>query len=296
MQISIAPLIAQLDQERADLTWMHPIRRMLNAGLLEKQTVMVSYPDLSGTFAGLRSRPDGNLTFHFDDTFDLQVIGTQQPPAVQGSFKTCKDEADYNDAIFRAAWEQNRCASGSVSGIVGKIGQTSDLTVRWQGEFERRLRIPPSIAALHVSFQRGKTDVLAGTWVEANGANSSAIPIRMEGHSAGSDIQQQRYIYRWKGKAPDDVSGAELNIGRLIIENCEQLLLDSDVSARATCQTRVELTKSGEIICGVDPLAQTVQPIFRKQPDGNWVVTNMPYTLPTFSIDATNRPQCSIQR
>lgn len=115
----------------------------------------------------------------------------------------------------------------------------------------------------------------------------SSVPFLAQGRATGSEILQNLYVYTWTDKLPKDVvvNGNALKLGHLVVDSCSQLLLDSETAAKAVCKTHVELTKPAEVIFGSGSTEQSMQAVFGKQPDGNWVTTRVSYSPPQYVIN-----------
>ena len=268
---SIAALTSQIGTELPQRSDSPELQRLIKDGYIVEKTVTVSYPNLAGNFVGSHEINIMGPT-RLDDTFQLQTIASSKPPQVQGSFRTCFG---------------NSCEAGSVSGAVQRNGP-SNLTLSFQ-QRENPIsdRWVTQTRTLNVSLIRGQPDALVGTYSTGNenpfvSAQSSSE--RASGVVAGPDIQQEVYVYSWTPKLPTGtVDGAVLKLGHLVIDSCDQLLLNSETTARATCKTHVKLTKEAELIFGKASTEQPIQPVFGKQPDGGWIGTSVSYTPPQYS-------------
>jgi hypothetical protein len=270
VQTSIGGLTNQLGLEMSAPLQAVGIQRLIQAGYIEERKMTVAYPNFSGHFSGGHDAP---LVGRTQDTLELQAVAATKPPQVQGSFKIC--ESPYS------------CVDGSVNGVIQKNGP-SDLTLSYQTR-DMLSRAPVTVnTTLSVSLSRGASDVLSGVylWGKENmfvGAQRSAF--RVTGRVVGPDIQQEVFVYSWTGKLPKGtVDGAALKLGHLIIDSCEQLLLNSETSAGATCKTQVTLTREAEMVFGSSPTDQPMGVTFGKQPDGTWVVTSVRYTPPPYRL------------
>ena len=249
------------------------VQRVIKEGFLQEKTVPVSYPNFSGTFTGRRGSPGGPGGGSNDSFSDFTNAG--QPPYLNGSFRTCN--VPDPSSFYRPV---NDCSSGNVSGPVQRNGGgPSNFTLVLTNPSPYAFgTMPNSRVPFQASLIRGNPDVIQ--------VNLNGHPIRLEGHVTGPDVQQGIYIYNWTAKLPKDLFvGPFLKLGHLVVESCDHLLLGTETTASATCKTHVKLTKEAEIIFGRRPTNQSVQAAFGKQPDGNWIATQIGgYVPPQYNI------------
>lgn len=205
------------------------------------------------------------------DTIDVQTTSDTRPPSVKGRFTTCFE---------------NGCDVGLVRGEVQRSGP-SILTLAFpeqqRGVISNR---PNPRDQLAVVLERGQPDVLLGQY--QYGRSMVRVPtIYIRAIHVGPnppDIQQSAYVYGWTPTLPKDAfNGSALNLGHLEVDRCEHVLLSSETTATASCQTHVKLTPFAAAVCGDGSTDQTMQASFGKQPDGTWVATNMVYSPPQYA-------------
>ncbi len=268
----IGALTNQLGPEMPQPLQAAGIQRLIQAGYIEERKTMVAYPNLAGQFSGGHEINIMGPT-RLDDTLELRTISTSKPPQVQGSFKTCFG---------------NSCEAGSVNGAIQRNGP-SNLTLSFQ-QRENPIsdRWVTRSRTLNVSLVRGQPDALVGTYYtgqENPFVSAQNSQFRANGRAESGDIQQEVFVYSWTSKLPKDtVQGATLKLGHLVVDACEQLLLNSETTARATCKTHVKMTSESETIFGKGPTDQAMEVAFGKQPDGNWLVTSVSYQPPNYQL------------
>ena len=255
--------------------WSVPdVQRLIKQGYLEEKTVSVSYPNFGGQYSGVHHEVNMFRVYISTpsvDTLDIRTVSTTKPPHVEGQFKTCFE---------------NNCDVGPVSGAVQRNGpSTLTLSFPHQGSgFSNR---PSPHNRLIVALQRGQTDAIVGQYTDAE-SYVVPVPIPIRANHVGPnppDIQQDVYVYIWTNKLPKDtLSGAKLNLGHLVVESCEHLLLASETTATASCKTHVRLTGGAEAIFGNRPTDRLMEASFGKQPDGTWIGTSIKYTPPPYSL------------
>lgn len=264
-----------LDRELTEPLQFASIQRALNQGLIQQKTVAVTYSNFGGQFEGSYFAFDTTgAKYYHPIRLSLQTTATR-PPRVQGIFNI------FNFTTTPAASESFNGLSqrGSIMGEVRRTGP-SILSLTSEPQASDMYRSPPGpeIRPLQATLARGSPDVLVGT---LDGA-----VFRVEGHTSGPDLRQDLYVYSWTERLPNGaVSGSLLKLGHVVVESCEQLLLTSETSAKATCTAHVELTKFAEAIFGSSSTSGPAEFVFGKQPDGDWVTTGVNYVSPTYSID-----------
>ncbi len=73
-------------------------------------------------------------------------------------------------------------------------------------------------------------------------------------------------------KASDARRTAETRkLGRLVVDECRELLLQTDTVATAKCRVHVDLTEAGVAANSNAPTEEEVRVIFRRKPDGTWI-------------------------
>jgi len=110
------------------------------------------------------------------------------------------------------------------------------------------------------------------------------MPFKAAGTS-GPEIHETMYVYTWSAKLPGDaiLNGAVLKAGHLVVDGCQQLLLNSETSASATCQTHVDRTKTAEVILN-SSIAQPMNVVFNKKPDQSWIAVQIGYNAPQYTV------------
>ncbi|HTQ53181.1 MAG TPA: hypothetical protein VMI94_01905 [Bryobacteraceae bacterium] len=272
-------LTSQIGVEMPQHWTVAAVQRALRSGYVQEKTMSVSYPNFSGAFTGSRGFQPGQQYGGWNDFFNVST-SPGRPPYVNGSIRSCYA---YDPKLF---FQHDSCWSGTVAGPVRRNG-VSNLLIRvtaWAGSIGM---MPNTTMPLNVSLIRGSPDIIQGSFHTPRTLldNGSDEPVTFRGRVTGADIQQEVYVYAWTDKLPKEaVSGAMLKLGHLEVDSCERLLLASETTATASCKTHVKLTTAAEAIFGQRPTDESVQVSFGKQPNGNWVCTNINYSPPPYNI------------
>ncbi len=237
------------------------VQRLLKEGYLEEKTVALSYPNFSGQYSGVFRKVNMFSVLVSEPTvitIDIQTLSNTTPPHVEGQFKAC-DGPD--------------CEVASLSGSVQRVGPSNLI-----------LAFPNRRKEFTVTLERGPTDAIVGHYDATGWGRESHLRVNHVGPSP-SDVQQEGYAYRWTNKLPSDTfNGAQLILGHLVVDSCENLLLASETTATASCKTHVRLTAGAVAIFGTGSTERPVEATFGKQPDGTWIGTGVQYTAPSYSL------------
>jgi hypothetical protein len=258
---SAGDLTRQIGVEMINAWSIPSVQRLTRQGYLEEKIVSVSYPNFSGQYSGVFHQVNMFSVVVSEPTvvtIDIQTVSNTRPPHVEGQFKAC-DGPDCNVA--------------SVSGSVRR-GGTSALM----------LAFPSGRKEFEVALDPGPTDAMVGHYDASGWGHESYLRANHVGPNP-SDVRQEVYVYRWTKKLPNDTfSGEMLNLGHLVVESCDHLLLASETTATASCKTHVKLMSAAEASFGSGPTDQVMQASFGKQPDGTWIGTSISYSAPSYKI------------
>lgn len=265
-------LTSQIGAEMPQRWTMAGVQRALKEGYLQEKTLTVTFPNFSGQFTGRRGFAGGSPYGGWNDTLNL-ATNAGHPPFASGFFRTCYSY-DPN-GFFRP---NDNCWGGTFNGPIQRNGSgPSRFTIRVTQFSPYVGMLPNTTFTFSASLARGSPDVIHGA-LETD-------PVQMQGRANGADIQQDVYVYLWTDKLPKNIfNGSVLRLGHIVVERCEHLLLVSETTATAACQTHVKLTSAAEVIFGNRPTDQTMQASFGKQPDGSWVGTGINYLPPQYNI------------
>ena len=258
---SIIFLTGQLGTQHTERSSVPAIQRLMKQGMVEEITGTAVYPDLSGTYRGtVGGYYRGNITY----TVKLHTTPAN-PPEVEG---------EYQDCLFgRSCWD------GTVSGVVEQRA-ASTLTLR---QISRRPTDTATVRSLVVSLTRGTNgeDMLVGALREGETSN----PIELRGR-AGAQLERKIYVYKWTDKFPKEaLQPPDLQLGHLVVDGCDHLLLATEISATATCQSHIVLTDVAKAIWGEKSTKETLQASFGRQPNGKWIGTKISYSPPSYEIN-----------
>jgi len=256
--VSIAPVTAVLAQEFSDAAAPVPpaILPLVQAGLIRRRTIPLKYPNIAGQYTG-------TYTSVFNKPLEAKLVVTLQdgsaPPRVQGTFETCAVWVETE--VHNGPITHRNCGTNNVSGVLNANGATNLI-------FTVNALEPPT--NMQLTLTRGNPDDLSGRVH----SGSTDLPVKLQGHS-GPDIQQSMYMYEWSDKLPKDalVSGYTVNGGRLIVDTCDQLLLQDETKATAICSGHLEPTGAVKTILGDGFKTISIRATYGKQPDGEWVGT-----------------------
>ncbi len=260
------------------------VQRLIKIGYLQERTATTTYPNLTGEFKGTHTTP---FASGFVDTLSLRTAPTN-PPRVEGSFRFCLRPPN----TFYGT-----CNWGPVTGVVMKYGAQTRLSMKtsmqWIYRSDAEMNVDPlnlpsalggplgavgGTSPLAVTLERGNPDNLVGSFETA--------ALQLHGNAAKPDIQREVFVYSWTDKLPRDTfNGSLLQLGHLVIDTCDNLLLSSETSATASCSTHIKLTDAAKIIFGERPTTRSLRATFGKQPDGGWVCVNIEYQAPPFVFE-----------
>jgi len=271
---SVEALTSQLGAERTS-AWEAPdVQRLVKLGYLEEKTVSVSYPNFSGRYSGVHHEINMfgiSVQTASHDTVDVRTVASTRPPHVEGQFTTCFEDG---------------CDVASLGGEVRRNGPsvlTLTFPERGGGVLANR---PGTRNRLVVRLERGQADAMVGHYTDSGSGLRGGIFIHADHVGPNPpDIQQGVYVYSWSKTLPKDaVSGSMLNLGHLVVDSCDRLLLSSETKATASCKTHVALTSAAAAVFGSRPTDRPMDASFGKQPDGTWVGTGIGYSAPTYGI------------
>lgn len=251
-------------------------QRVLKAGLLQEKTIPATYPNFSGQFTGHYGAVLGEHTLTSYNFTAVAVDGQQ--PYLSGSFSAC-DIYDGSGARFAG----RDCAEGTINGPIQRNGAgRSNFTFL-------RNRSPISLFQLAIGIITHEPQLIQMSLVRGNPdmiqLSADGTTFQLQGHATGQDFQHEVYVYSWPASMPKGLfSGRMLMLGHLVVEGCEHLLLGTETTATATCRTHIKLTKDAEIVFGSASTDQSLQASFGKQPDGKWIVTQIGYIPPQYTI------------
>ena len=257
VKTSLMDLISQLDLQMPQPLHMPGLQRLMSKGWIEERKVMVAYPNFSGHFSGPW---EGGVIY----SFDLHTDQSSKPPRVLGSYEDC----------FPGG---GACWGGTATGILQRQGPTT-LTLAM---VKRRPADIPDVKSLVASLTRGQPDSLSG---EIR-IGPSGSPFQATGKVSGPEVQEEEYMYVKSSSFPKDAFDSSfLKLGRLIVDNCTGLLLDSETVARANCAAHIKLTGEAEVFLPGVNSKGTAMATFRKQPDGGWVASGVTFQPPAYSL------------
>jgi len=226
------------------------LQRLLKADYVVQNSVDVKLPNLTGEWEGAMRKSEGGGCYEV--SFSLRM---KDSPSVDGTYR----------AVARCFMEHG--GSGTVTGTLSPGNQLF-------------MRVNPSIGAVpnydHGEFRfngpfEGPTK-LEGRLVGV--MNYGAITLRGRVNSSPILIKTYEYTISPKFKNLVATEGRTFQAGLVKIDSFGALLLEGvETAATARFQWHVDFNEAGRAVSGATSKTGEGEALFRKQPDGKWVLT-----------------------
>ncbi len=235
-------------------------RRMLDAGYVNQKTLTLSYPDLGGNYKG-EAFPIPGIYYGTPKPnhvlYELSV--STQPSSVSVS-------VHYNYHLWSPSGQELTSSSGDTRGTLGN----DVLTINYP----------------YGTLPGGNFKVSShGNLVDLTGPSPTG-EMRLSGQAKGGQITVTKYSYSPSDKLLNSSKvkchkvEAEncISLGQYVVDDVNQLLLDSAEIAAGRFNWHLELNKLGMLFYPSSDHKTGVGNVqFRKQPDGDWVLVRWSY-------------------
>jgi hypothetical protein len=248
------------------------MRRVVGDGYIEEQTPKAIYPDLTGNFHGQWVYPWlSSVSFIVDITVNSQ----NRPPMITANYTGRCGGSQLVPTM------QN-CQTGSCQGLQPEHGVIS---LSCSTTFNSGTTT--NVVGLDLNPQADQNRITGNFRLQyATVVTPNVTPMSLEGAFNRKTIEQEQYVYVWSKKFPADLLFANrfIRLDDAAVDSCENLLLQTETTASCTCKWHSNLSKPLTSMYGKNRLDGTIQATFGKQPDGNWMVTNVNHDIEKYDV------------
>jgi hypothetical protein len=224
------------------------VQRLLKTGFITQSREDVKFLNVTGTYkAEVRGCGDGGLGIkNRVYSFSLLMAPTSSTISGEYTFDSWRNTGQ-KAATFRGPVTGNISPDGSVLLIYGPMSTRTNFKFRSEGT--SLALIGPAL------FECDPTE------------------ITLSGTGPGGYVTEPKFSYGYSDKMKPllDETG-NLNAGRRVVDDVQNLLLETETIATAQYSWHVELNDAGVALAGSQRISKTSQVVFRKRPDGTWVL------------------------